>query len=47
MFKLNAVIIQFHFKCARMTMNNISSSGGLTVTLYECSLYLEKINLRD
>ena len=26
---LNAVIIHFYFQCARMTMNNISTSGGL------------------
>ena len=30
MINLNAVIIYFHFKCARMTMNNISTSGGLS-----------------
>ena len=26
---LNAVIIDFYFQCVRMTMNNISTSGGL------------------
>ena len=30
MINLNAVIIQFHFQCARMTMNNVSTSGSLT-----------------
>ena len=28
--KLNAIIIHFYFQCVRMTMNNISTSGGLT-----------------
>ena len=27
---LNAVIIHFYFQCTRITMNNISTSGGLT-----------------
>ena len=27
---LNAVIIHIYFQCARMAMNNISTSGGLT-----------------
>ena len=28
--KLNAAIVQFFFQCTRMTMNNISTSGGQT-----------------
>ena len=29
--KSDVVIIHFYFQCARMTMNNISNSGGLIV----------------
>ena len=37
---LNAVIIPLHFQCSRMTMNNISTSGGLTYLMITTVLYL-------
>ena len=33
MINLNAMIIQFCFQCVRMTMNNISTSDGLTPSI--------------
>ena len=34
MIKLIAAVIQFYFQCARMMMNNISTSSGLNVIEY-------------